>query len=109
MVRWAADGTSIPTNLFEAALWHYALKPVCHCGHSATFNPHGLWWHFQRRGLDIRLSAVRLRFWCRVCRSKGGKRVRPVRIEIVRESAADVKLPFPPEDRWKREVRRVRS
>src|SRR3546814_1180914 len=64
-MRNTRDGLRRATHIFEAAAWHYALKPVCRCGHSATFNPHGLWWHFQKRHWDDNLRDARRRFWCR--------------------------------------------
>jgi len=40
----------IPTSLFEAAVWHYAVKVSCLCGHFAVFDPHSLFWRFPRKG-----------------------------------------------------------
>src|SRR3546814_3770315 len=68
MARWAADGSRIPTNLFEAAAWRRGVKPVCRCGHSAVFDPHCLWWRFERRGWDERLEKALARFWCICCK-----------------------------------------
>jgi hypothetical protein len=60
------------TSLLEAALWHYAIKVACRCGHAAAFNPHGLWWHFERRGWDDKLRLIPARFWCRACHAPSG-------------------------------------
>ncbi|RVU04043.1 hypothetical protein EOE18_12735 [Novosphingobium umbonatum] len=98
----------IATHLFEAAAWHQAIKPVCACGHSNTFDPHGLWWHFERRHWDTRLEAVRLRFWCLMCKSSTSQRRHPQKIELVRPSDADVQLPLPPMHVWKRAKRAFR-
>src|SRR3546814_11620206 len=101
-MRNTRDGLRRATHIFEAAAWHYALKPVCRCGHSATFNPHGLWWHFQKRHWDDNLRDARRRFWCRQCAFNSGRRVRPLRIELVAESDADIRLEMPctrPEER----------
>ena len=108
MSRWTAEGELKATYLVEAAAWHQAIKPICQCGHSATFNPHGLWWHFEKRGWNDQLSEVRRRFWCTMCRSRSRHKVIPVRIELVRANAADIELPWPPEDVWKRQARRMR-
>lgn len=109
MARWAADGSRIPTNLFEAAAWRRGVKPVCRCGHSAVFDPHCLWWRFERRGWDDRLEKALARFWCIRCKWRTGKRVRPARFDLVAQSVSDIVLEFPPEHEWKRAVRRFRS
>ena len=46
---WTREGGRRATHLFEAAAWYQAVRPVCRCGHSATFDPYGLWWKFQRK------------------------------------------------------------
>lgn len=98
----------VPTCLLEAATLHKSVKPVCRCGHSATFNPHGLWWHFERRHWNDSLTAVAERFWCMRCASASRSKVRPIRIELVNGSEGDVQLPFPPRATWKRTMSRVR-
>jgi len=108
MGRWTADGSRVATNLFEAAAWHYAVKPVCRCGHSTAFNPHGLWWRFERRGWDVRFEKALARFWCIRCKWRTGRRVRPVKFELVQQSVDDIELEYPPDHEWKRAVRRFR-
>ena len=98
----------VPTTLLDAASLHYSIMPVCACGNSARFEPHGLWWHFERRGWDDRLIAARSRFWCRICRSKERKKIRPRTLEIVPWRAGDIELPWPEERVWKRAMARVR-
>lgn len=98
----------VPTCILEAATLQQAIMPVCACGHSARFEAHCLWWHFERRGWDDRLIAARSRFWCRVCASGKRRKVRPVRLEIVRAGKGDVELPWPDERIWKRAVARLR-
>ena len=97
-----------PTNLLEAATLHYSIKVSCRCGHSAVFNPHGLWWHFRRHSWSDRLGSLTQRFWCRVCRSQKRAKVRPSRTELVRYTVGEVELPLPPTDVWKRQMRRIR-
>jgi hypothetical protein len=110
VARFDKDGGRIATTLFEAAAWHYAVKPICsRCRHTATFHPHALWWHFQRKGWNDRLLDARARFWCRVCGQATGQRVRPRLLELVQESAADICLTMPPAHEWKRAVNRFRS
>lgn len=104
------DGLKVATHIFEAAAWHYAIKVVCsQCANSATFGAHGLWWHFQRHGWDDQLDTARQRFWCQKCAALTGKRVRPQRLELVREMATDNWLPLPDEREWKRALSRFRS
>jgi hypothetical protein len=55
MPRWNAAGLLEPTSLTDAAAPRLVVRPVCRCGHNMTFDPHGLWWHFHKRGWDDRL------------------------------------------------------
>lgn len=104
------DGLRIAVSIFEAAAWHYAVKVTCaFCSRSVVFNPHGLWWHFHRRGMDDRLSVAHRRFWCRDCAGRVGGRVATRPLELVQESEDDVKLTMPPEGEWKRIINRFRN
>ena len=110
VARYDKDGGRIATTIFEAAAWHYAVKAVCgRCGHSATFHPHALWWHFSKRGWSDNLRAARSRFWCRNCAGEIGARVTPMVLELVRECERDICLTMPPANEWKRAVNRFRS
>ena len=95
MGGWTKDGQRRATHLFEAAAWYQAVKPVCRCGHSATFDPYGLWWKFRRKMWDDDLYKARDRFWCARCKARTGMRVRPIRLELVKPSEDDIKLPMP--------------
>lgn len=97
-----------PTSIFEAATLRMAVSPVCACGHTTSFDPWGLWWHFKRRHWDDRLTSARHRFWCRVCGSRLRRKVRPKRFDLVKVSDANLVLPLPDEREWKRAVARVR-
>lgn len=97
-----------PTRILEAATLHKSVMPVCKCGHSARFEAHCLWWHFERRHWDDHLMAARARFWCRVCRSRKRQKVRPERIELVNWAAGDFELPWPDERTWKQATSRMR-
>jgi hypothetical protein len=109
VARWTKDGLPQATSVLEAALWHYAIKVTCRCGHAATFNPHGLWWHFEQRGWDDKLRLIQPRFWCRACHTQARRKVRPIRIDLIKEMAGDIELPYPPADVWKRTLRRIRT
>jgi hypothetical protein len=106
---WTKDGQHRATHVFEAAAWFRAIKPVCRCGHSATFNPYGIWWRFECRMWDGNLVKACQKFWCVRCGARTGKRVRPVRIELVDPSPDDIALPMPEEREWKRALSRFRA
>ena len=84
------------------------MKPVCRCGHSATFDPHGLWWLFECRGWDDRLGMAKVRFWCRLCRAERNKKVHPLMLDTVAGSDSDLLFQWPPESEWKRALNRAR-
>lgn len=108
MPRWNAAGLMEPTSLTDAAALRLVVRPVCRCGHSMTFDPHGLWWHFQRRGWDDQLAEVPRRFWCIVCMAQWRQKVRPIRIETSSAPTAAILLPMPPDREWKRQSRALR-
>ena len=108
-MAWNRDGTRRPTCILEAALWHYAVQPVCRCGHKSPFNAHGLWNHFDKHNWSDDFADARLRFWCRVCGARTRRKVRPVTVGVVKMSDADVQLPLPDEREWKRVLSRYRS
>ncbi|WP_221889448.1 hypothetical protein [Sphingomonas sp. IC081] len=107
-MRWSNDGLMTPTCIFEAATLHRSVLVVCRCGQSSRFEAHCLWWHFERRRWNDQFGPARERFWCRVCRSPRGVKVRPVTLEPVPWAEGDFELPWPPEHSWKAAVRRVR-
>src|SRR3546814_11083703 len=83
------EGQHRATHVFEAAAWFRAIKPVCRCGHSATFNPYGIWWRFECRMWDGNLVKACQQFWCVRCGARTGKRARPVRLELVDPSRSE--------------------
>lgn len=101
------DGVPVAIKLFEAAAWHKAIKVTCSCGHLVTFDPHGLWWLFEREGWDMRFADMRRHFACRLCKFEGRGTVHPVRVEPI-DGIADVSLPMPPDREWKQAQRRFR-
>ena len=110
MARYSREGLKVATCLFEAAAWHYAVKVGCGCGHFAVFDPHGLWWHFYRKGWPDDLRSARAKMWCRLCRYSTGKKVRPRRIDLIKPAPPGlITLPLPDEREWKRVVNRFRG
>lgn len=102
------DGLKVATHIFEAAAWQYSVKPLCRCGHFGLFHPHGLWWYFDKRGWDDHFDRARVRFWCRDCAGRLGRRIRPDRIDAVKEPP-QITLPLPDEREWKRAINRFRG
>lgn len=98
----------VPTTLLDAASLHYSVMPICGCGHSARFEAHGLWWHFEQRHWDDRLSEARHRFWCRTCHAGHARRRAPRTLDVVPWQEGDIELPWPDERVWKRAMARVR-
>lgn len=110
MTRYV-DGLPVATNLFEAAIWHKVLEVTYRCGQSATFDPHGLWWHFEQKHWDMQLGQARRHFYCNLCTVQKRFAVRPIRldpIEATGEGRAVVTLPMPPEREWKAALSRFR-
>jgi hypothetical protein len=104
------DGLKHATHIFEAAAWQYAIKVRCrHCGHSAVFDPHAMWWLFDRNGWDDRLTEAARRFYCSACLNKRQCRVRQAQIDLVRESVTVQGLTMPDAASWKRALNRFRS
>ncbi|WIW90377.1 hypothetical protein K3M67_20320 (plasmid) [Sphingobium sp. V4] len=96
------------TRIFEAATWGYAVKVTCRCRRTCTFEAHGLWWRFKRKGWsdDFR-DAVRC-LYCRSCTERTGRKVRPTLMETTNEPP-HIRLPLPDEREWKRAVSRNRG
>ena len=43
-------------DLFDAAVRHETIKVSCQCGNVGIFDPHALWYLFERRGWNDRLA-----------------------------------------------------
>ena len=102
MARFTRDGLRVPTTLLEAAAWHYGVVARCRCGHEGVFDPHALWWRFERRGWDDGLVGVRQRLRCGRCGA------RPF-VTWDKQRPATVHLPMPDERDWRRALSRFRS
>ena len=103
MARFDKDGARVPTNLFEAAAWHYAVVATCRkCGSVAVFDPHALWYHFERRTWDNNFASVGRRMKCKTCKAGAF-------IGWSRKAETTVEMPMPPASEWKRAINRFRS
>ncbi len=98
-----------PPSLSEAARLHYTIKVTCKvCGHSHVFDPHALWWLFERRYWDGRLNQIGRRLYCVRCLPRG-KKVKQPKIEIVKEEPTGRQPPMPDEELWRRHLKRQRT
>lgn len=103
------NGLGEPTTIFEAAAHRHNIRVACSdCGHASVYDPHQLWWLFERKGWVGTFSDAAKRFWCRACGTRLGHRVKHARIELT-ETDPTIILPFPDERVWKRAVSRFRS
>jgi len=102
------DGLAVATCCFEAAAWHQSVRIQCSCGHFALHDAHGLWWLCRCRGWNDSFYMLRPRFYCTLCLASYRRKVRPKAIEADRDGKPTITLPMPPEDIWKKEVRRWR-
>jgi len=109
-VQHRKSGIPRATHIFEAANSHYAVQPVCRCGHHAKFDAGLLRYRFHRKGWDDNLRKACGHFWCRQCAWKAGYRVEPLRLEVVpwHKDAIQIKE-LVDEREWKRALRRYRS
>jgi hypothetical protein len=102
------DGIPVATNIFEAAAWHKVIQVTCAFGHAVTFDPHGLWWLFERKGWDMRFAEARRRFRCRRCGYARRAKLAPASIEPT-DGSPEVVLPMPPAREWRRALSLLRS
>lgn len=96
-------------TLEQCALHKRTLRLTCpRCRHICILDAVPLWWHFQRRGWDDALPAVRQRLHCAPCGERGSPGVRP-RLVVGRDPPTGEQLPYPDAVTWKRLVSRYRS
>jgi hypothetical protein len=104
------DGIRVSTTIFEAAAFGEAVKVLCsRCPNAVVFDAGGLWWRFHCRGWDDSFGQARHHFFCLKCAIGGLPRVRPGKLEAVRERPAIALQPDPPEREWKRALKRFRT
>jgi hypothetical protein len=106
MARFDKSGARIPTNLFECAAWHVYIQVICRrpqCRRVAVFDPHQLWWRFERKHWDDGLDRVGDRMRCSACGASGSVSTLRGAVEVT------VTLPWPDEREWKRALTRFRA
>lgn len=109
-MAWDRDGVRIPKTIFETAAAHESVKAWCsRCPNAVVFEAAGLWWRFYQRGWDDHFDLAREHFWWMRCAIGGLTRVRPRKLEAVREQPSKALLPLPDDREWKRQIRRYRT
>lgn len=103
LARYGLDGSPLPTNLLEAAAWHFAVVATCRrCTAWGVFDPHALWGLFERKGWDVGMQSVSRRLRCRRCGAGAF-------VSWSRDREPTVHLPMPSERQWRRALSRLRS
>jgi len=93
-------------DLFDAAVRHNTIKVSCKCGNVGIFDPHALWYLFERRGWRDHLPEVRKRMRCLQCLY--AKRPRTLAtLDLCRDNPTR-QLRMPDIHEWKRQLRRRR-
>ncbi|KPH62342.1 hypothetical protein [Novosphingobium sp. ST904] len=103
-----ADGLKIANSIFEAAAWSYSIRLTCKCGHTAVFDPHALWWLFERRGWNGSFVQAKRRFYCSECKKQRSWRFTAITLETCSDPPT-ISLPMPDEPVWKRAINRFRG
>jgi len=103
VARYDAKGCPRPTNLLEAAAWHFAIVATCRkCGAEGVFDPHALWHLFECKGWDVGLHSIAYRLRCRRCGAGAF-------VSWSKDRPVTVDLPMPDARTWKRALNRLRS
>jgi len=111
-VAYYKDGLKVPNHIWEAAAMHRQIVVACcvtRCFNRGVFDPHQLWWLFQRKGWDDDFRSARFRFWCRKCSEIAGHKVKQARIELTSAEIVTHSLPWPQGADWKNFLSRHRG
>jgi hypothetical protein len=93
-----------PRDVFEAAARQYSVRVTCtNCQHSLVFDPHELWWHFERKGWDQNFRRCGERFRCSVCLRRSPA------FELTRDEPERHRFPMPSPHEWKHAINRYRA
>lgn len=93
-------------RVHDAGLLGYTVELTCPtCGRVRGFDPYALWWLFEQRGWDDRLTRVPRRFRCTPCFIALRRVVRPV-LRITDAPPTDDTLRRPDLRTWKKSVKR---
>ena len=106
------DGLKVPNHIWEAAAMHRLILVECrmsHCGNRGIFDPHALWWLFERRGWDGYFRVAERRFYCRPCSTVRHFRVKNAQMSPIGAGNVTHPLPMPSELDWKKFLSRHRG
>ena len=107
-MTWGAGRETDSGALHTSSKPPRGIRQLSQCA-NATFDPYGIWWRFQCKMWDDSLWKAREKFWCSRCKARTGKRVRPIRLDLVKPGPEDIRLPMPDEREWKRALSRFRA
>lgn len=104
------EGYRAYTHITDCALFHRNIRLTCrHCGHARVLSGYALWWLFERKGWDDRLTGIGARFRCDLCWAHHRRNVRNPQAEVTQDGTSGPQPPMPCEREWKRLVSRHRS
>lgn len=97
------------TNLQRCAMHRRTIRVACpRCGHSYGYDAVPLWWMFEKKRWDDRITMVAQRLYCARCRQRNGRKIRP-NVAITRAMPDPAQPPYPDKSIWRRLVSRYRS
>jgi len=95
-------------DLFDAAVRHRTIRLDCpRCKRVAIFDPHAVWWLFERKRWPGGLRDVGRHFYCSHCRNRAELRVRP-QVSLSEQHPTSLAMAMPDEREWKRALSRRR-
>lgn len=98
------------STLMHCALYRRTVQLSCRdCPHVARIDAVPLWWLFERRNWDDRLSAVPPHFYCSKCWHRRYRKTSRPRLTLTNDPPEPSSWAYPDERTWKRLVSRYRS
>ncbi|QYE37041.1 hypothetical protein KZX46_21025 (plasmid) [Polymorphobacter sp. PAMC 29334] len=103
------DEFHAPRSLHDVGMRGHTVEVRCLvCDRCRRFDPYALWWLFEQRGWNDKLTQVAKRFKCLSC-SIVRRRVARSLVTIVDDPPNDDTLPRPDERTWRASVKRRRT
>lgn len=104
-----SEGFHAPHSLNDAGMRGHTVEVRCLvCDWRRRFDPYALWWLFEQRGWNDKLSQVAKRFKCISC-SIARRRIARSLVMIVDDTPNDDTLPRPDERTWRASVKGRRT
>lgn len=101
------NGVPVADCLMEAAAWRHTVQIACRCGYVALYDPHALWWLYERKGGNPSFREMARRYYCSRCYLRTKRKVRPA-ISAEGYEEPTVHLEMPSDAEWNRAKRRFR-